>query len=561
MGDSNSGKEHSTRRELLQGIGALAAASVAAEGALGTDATVEEVAAAAGVQEDEYTSRDVQIDSFDGTTIAATFWEPTTEEPVPAILATHGWGGDRTGEISETAPVYAKNSYTALTYDSRGFGESGGEVNLTGEPEQKDAQALIDWLAEQESVLTDGEGNPRLGLDGASYGGGIQLRVASVDDRVDALVPRATWHDLRRALDPNRVLKSLWAEGLLLAASDDDLAAQFEEVANGALDRGYSTDSDREFLEARSTPSYGGQITADMLVIGGWYDTLFPANESVNNFLAADGTEGEAALILDNDNIHTGFGGDPPATERSREHANQAALDWFDRHLKGEGNREFPKFTYYQEETDEFVEEAAYPPLRDPRGTLTFSLSEPVTLNGPGAEPVTFDYEVQERAELAGTPVLSLEVRPTGEGRTNLMAALRRVRDGTAETLKRQITPYYVDEAGTLEFDLNGVAAVLEPGDTLRLSVATASSPLINPDNLTGQLPLLEEIFVATDDNAGLEILDSSDITLQVPPYTSKDGSYYEDRFGPGMDLPGALAALGGLGYLLKRRLDADESG
>jgi ABC-2 type transport system ATP-binding protein len=561
MGDSNSGREHRTRRELLQGIGAIAAASVATEGALAADATVEEVAAAAGVQEDEYSATDVKIDSFDGTTIAATFWEPTTEGQFPAILATHGWGGDRTGAISNVAPVYAKNGYVGLTYDSRGFGESGGEVNLTSELEQQDTQALIDWLAEQESVLTEGAGNPRLGLDGASYGGGIQLRVASVDDRVDAMVPRATWHDLRRALDPNRVFKSLWAEGLLLSASNDDLASLFENVANSALDRGYTEPLERDFLETRSTPSYEGDIDAATLVIGGWYDTLFPANESVNNFLTADETEGETKLILNNDNIHTQFGGDPPANERSREHANQAALDWFDRHLKGEGERTFAKFTYYQEETDEFVEESGYPPFRDLRGPLRFSLSETATLDGPDADPMTFDYEVQKRTELVGTPVLSLEVRPTGEGRTNLMVALRRVRDGTAETLKRQITPYYVDEAGTLEFDMNGVAAVLEPGDTLRLALATASAPLIDPDNLTGRLPALEEIFVDTDDNAGVEILSTTDLTLQVPPYTSEDGSYYEDRYGPGMDLPAALAAVGGLGYLLKRRLDADESG
>jgi len=556
MGAEQGATESSTRREILAGVGAVLAAGIAAEPASALEITPEDVATAAGVQEDQYTATDVEIESFDGTTIAATFWEPTSEGPEPAILATHGWGGDRAGAISERAPAYAANGYAGLTYDSRGFGESGGEVNLTSEREQRDAAALIDWLADQDAVLTDGPENPRLGLDGASYGGGIQPRVAANDDRVDALVPRAPWHDLRRALDPNRVLKTLWANGLLLSASDDDLDPAFEDLAQSAIDRGYASAFDRDFFESRSTPSYPIEdIDAATLVIGGWYDTLFPANESVNNFYAAAEGDTEVALLLNNDNIHTQFGGDPPANERSRERANQAALEWFDRHLKGERDREFATFTYYQEHTDEFVEEVTYPALREPRGAISFALEESVTLEGPDADPLTFEYEVESRAEVVGTPELELELRPTGEGRSHLMIALRRIRNGSAKTIKRQITPYYAEEPERLELELTGIETVLEPGDTLQLALATSSEPLIDPDNLTGGLGGLEQIYVPTDEGAGVEILAATEVTLQVPPFTAEDGGYYSDRVGPGMDLPGAVAALGGVGYLLKRRL------
>ncbi|MDY7082783.1 MAG: CocE/NonD family hydrolase, partial [Halobacteria archaeon] len=99
--------------------------------------------------------------SWDGTPIAATVYEPNTEERLPAVLMTHGWGM-RNDMVSCHAERYATNGYVALAYDSRGFGQSGGVVGLNGPKEQKDVSALIDWLADRDSVELEGC-NPTLG--------------------------------------------------------------------------------------------------------------------------------------------------------------------------------------------------------------------------------------------------------------------------------------------------------------------------------------------------------------------------------------------------------------
>ena len=59
--------------------------------------------------------------------------------------------------------------------------------------------------------------DPRIGMVGASYGGGIQLATAINDHRIDAIVPTIAWHSLNTALYKDEAFKSSW--GTLLAAA------------------------------------------------------------------------------------------------------------------------------------------------------------------------------------------------------------------------------------------------------------------------------------------------------------------------------------------------------
>ncbi|GAA3153389.1 hypothetical protein GCM10020255_033350 [Rhodococcus baikonurensis] len=45
--------------------------------------------------------------------------------------------------------------------------------------------------------------DPRVGMTGGSYGGGIQFAAASVDPRIDTIIPMITWNDLSYSLAPN----------------------------------------------------------------------------------------------------------------------------------------------------------------------------------------------------------------------------------------------------------------------------------------------------------------------------------------------------------------------
>ena len=76
------------------------------------------------------------IESYDGTELGATLYVPPERGPRPSVLMTHGRGAARSSPLTvPKAMNYAKNGYAVLTYDSRGFAESKGTVELDGPKE------------------------------------------------------------------------------------------------------------------------------------------------------------------------------------------------------------------------------------------------------------------------------------------------------------------------------------------------------------------------------------------------------------------------------------------
>ncbi len=70
-----------------------------------------------------------------------------SDNPVPAILLAHGFGGTKQS-VREDAGDFAGRGYAVMTWTARGFGASGGEIHLDSpDYEVRDAQGLIDLLA------------------------------------------------------------------------------------------------------------------------------------------------------------------------------------------------------------------------------------------------------------------------------------------------------------------------------------------------------------------------------------------------------------------------------
>ncbi|HLL69346.1 MAG TPA: alpha/beta fold hydrolase [Micromonosporaceae bacterium] len=150
----------------------------------------------------------------------------TAQNPVPAVLLAHGFGGTKTS-VAADAEELAALGYAVLTWTAQGFGKSTGEIHLDSPDwEVKDAQRLIDWLAERPDIAKESAGDPRVAAVGGSYGGGLALMLAGADRRVDAIVPTITWNDLATAFLPdaasgspvNGVFKRQWA-GLFFGSS------------------------------------------------------------------------------------------------------------------------------------------------------------------------------------------------------------------------------------------------------------------------------------------------------------------------------------------------------
>ena len=144
--------------------------------------------------------------SFDGAEIRL-HWFPLDHE-APTVLMGPGWGEAGAprraapgSSATRRSPSLQREGYHVLTWDPRGFGKSTGTITTdSADAEGRDVQRLIDWVATQPNVQLDAKTDPRVGMVGGSYGGGIQLVTAAIDCRVDAIVPTIAWHSLDTSL-------------------------------------------------------------------------------------------------------------------------------------------------------------------------------------------------------------------------------------------------------------------------------------------------------------------------------------------------------------------------
>ncbi|WP_244274127.1 alpha/beta fold hydrolase [Geodermatophilus obscurus] len=140
----------------------------------------------------------------DAVELDTTLYLPDVDEPAPAVVLAHGFGGSKQS-VADDARDLAGRGFVVLTYSARGFGASTGQIGLDDPRyEVADLSTLLDLLAGRDDVLLDGDGDPRVGVAGASYGGALSLLGAAYDDRVDAIAPQITWNSLTAALFPSQ---------------------------------------------------------------------------------------------------------------------------------------------------------------------------------------------------------------------------------------------------------------------------------------------------------------------------------------------------------------------
>lgn len=105
MVSNNSESKQQTRREVLRLLGGTATLAVAGSGS---------VAAQSGNSGTFTVTDPVKIESFDRTVLYASLFEPTAEGSYPAMMMTHGFGGQRS-DVRPWAEMYAQNGYVVLT--------------------------------------------------------------------------------------------------------------------------------------------------------------------------------------------------------------------------------------------------------------------------------------------------------------------------------------------------------------------------------------------------------------------------------------------------------------
>ncbi len=217
---------------------------------------------------------------------------------VPLVFHSHGWGGSRTTSAA-SFDKWLKEGYGVLSFDQRGFGESGGKAHVEHpDYEGQDVIKLVDVVAQQNWVLMDRPGDPRIGAIGGSYGGGYQFVGAFTElrdrkrTRFDALAPEITWFDLKDSLAPSEVVRSLWTSALYAAGTDahttDVTAGLVYGAATGLWPKGEVPGVDLDAFFKKNGPAWhvseGRLLDIPVLFGQGETDTLFPLHQGLKNF-------------------------------------------------------------------------------------------------------------------------------------------------------------------------------------------------------------------------------------------------------------------------------------
>jgi ABC-2 type transport system ATP-binding protein len=425
---------------------------------------------------DAWTTEDLRI-AGSGVELDARLYMPRDRDgKVPAVLLGHGFGGSKESVRSD-AESLAGRGYAVLAWTARGFGRSTGQIHLDSpDHEVKDAQRLLDWLAERPEVVTDGPGDPKVAAVGGSYGGALALMLAGQDQRVDAIVPQITWNDLSQALIPGGVFKKAWAGyffgnggasaiGLLGGSGaggdgrgqeqGDPACGRFaEDVCKAYLQMattGIPDETTLALLRRSSPATVLDKIKAPTLLIQGAVDTLFPLSEADANArgIAATGTPVKVAWFTGGHD-----GGEGPANDSDR--LKFLTAQWLDHYLKGEGAAPSDDFTFSRVagfsaldrglvtngySTDAYpgltgsgsteitlegtAQPIANPPNGNPgaissmpglTGRLSSVLSGGVALDVPGQHANFESAPLAAAVEVAGSPSVRLRVAsPTGE--------------------------------------------------------------------------------------------------------------------------------------------------
>jgi dipeptidyl aminopeptidase/acylaminoacyl peptidase len=305
----------------------------------------------------DYEVTDVEF-MADGTRLRGWLYKPHSDQPLAAIVMTHGYNCIKELYLDKYAEAWAKAGFVVLAYDHRNLGASDGEPRQELDPWQqiRDYRTAITFL----QTLPWVDGN-KIGIWGTSYSGGHVLVVAAIDRRVKCVVAQvptisgwrgmlrrvqpSDWHNLRMQFDTDRLNRFLGqppkmipmvtdpnAKGQASHASPD--AWEFFNGINAAESDQWRFKTWKNEITLRSVEMYaeyepGSYIErvapTPLLMLVADNDVLAVTDEALDAFNRA--REIKKLLVFP--------GGHFSAYTNQFEILSTAATDWFRRHLQG----------------------------------------------------------------------------------------------------------------------------------------------------------------------------------------------------------------------------------
>ena len=405
---------------------------------------------------------DQRIKSFDGVPLDTDVALPASgDSNLPLVVLLHGWGGSKVGFNQMQA--WAARGYAVLSYTARGFnGSCGRPDNRLFDPagcatgwlhladvryEARDTQFLAGKLADQ--GLIDGQ---RIGVTGASYGGGQSMELAALKDRymdqdgnlhpwvsdgghpmrIAAAAPAVPWTDLAYSLEPNgrtldytitspaddehplgvdkqSFVSALYAlgqatgyyspPGVDLSA---DLTTQFARVNAGEPSDPTAQAIVTE-IQAYHSSYYldHTEAPAPLLIANGFTDDLFPTDEALRFYNRSHAQYPDDPIAL----MFFDFG-HMRGTGRTADTAllQQHQYDWFDHYVKGDASA--PTLTGVQALTQTCPKDA---PSGGPYNAPDWNALHPGEVRYKAADP-------EDVSSTGGDPAVNAAVDPIAGG-------------------------------------------------------------------------------------------------------------------------------------------------
>ncbi|AKK68890.1 CocE/NonD family hydrolase [Xanthomonas translucens] len=274
------------------------------------------------------------IASWDGTKLGALVLVPQGQGPgpFPLVVMPASWSLPNLEYVGRASEL-ASDGYVVVSYTSRGFWDSAGQIDIAGAATVEDVSSVIDW------ALANTPANAKaIGVSGISYGAGTSLLAAARDPRIKAVAALSGWADLQASLYANATVSQqsvglLVASGAITGRPGPDLAQISARVAGGDYDGAV-----QGFLPKTGERGVINEVQAlnrngtAVLLANAFNDGLFPPNQYIDlynrlsvpkHLMFSQGDHATAelpgALGLPNE-IYT---------ETTR---------WFDHYLKGQAN-------------------------------------------------------------------------------------------------------------------------------------------------------------------------------------------------------------------------------
>lgn len=458
-------------------------------------------------------ARDGYVTSFDGTKIVYHFFPATglkAGQKRPTVMNGPGYSSGGAGESDGTVKALRNDGYNVLTWDPRGFGSSGGNVEIDSPAfEARDASALIDYIARQPEVKLDKRGDPHLGMAGGSYGGGIQWVTAATDRRVDVITPSISWYSLITSLDKSNTAKGGWgallfgvgAEGSTQPGTPGNPAGfQFGRMqdpqARDALIAGAATGkftpSAMSFFGARGPDYLLKRIKVPTLITQGTPDTLFTLHESIENYRAVRANGVPLKMIwfcggLTDPSISHGICQTPRGKDPDL--VKHATIRWLDRYLKGDKRvATGPRFEWISDTGARHAGDGYPLPQRHPlvgtgSGTLPLvpgSTSGALIAASPAAAALNVALpKVSKATNLLGEPSLTIEYSGTAPQPADGRIYAQLIDNRRGAVVGPVVTPIPVDLDGarhTLKIPMEAVALDATPRSSYSLQLAAGSN-------------------------------------------------------------------------------------